>query len=709
MSSAVTSPASAVPLLIELGCEEIPAGVVPVAGQALLDAMLQALDQAGISHGDARWMGTPRRLVAHIEGVATQQPDRTEVLTGPPWKAAKTPAGDWSKAAEGFAKAQGFDLAELAEVETPKGPYVGARKTTHGQPTAQVLAEQLPVILRNLPFPKRMRWGREREAFIRPVHWLVALLGETALDFTFAGVHSGRHSQGHRFYANHAVEVVADLDAYQARLLDAKVMLDPQARRQAILRGIEQLSREVDGTWVEDLTTLDVVVHLTEWPAPLLGQFDPAFLEIPAPVIRTTLRENQKLFTLTGRDGQLLNRFIAVANTLSEQSRASVAAGNARVVSARLADARFFVKEDTKQPLESYLPRLGDRIYLQGLGNLSDRVTRVTVLAGAIARRLVPDCVAQVERAAMLCKCDLATRMVFEFPELQGFVGADYARRAGEEPAVVTAIAEHYQPRFAGDAVPSGVLGACVALADKIDAVAGCFALGLLPTGTQDPYALRRQALGILRILAEGGYTLPLGELTATALDVLNDSQRGGDRKTFDAGETVRALDTFFQARMVAMYQNDYPTDLVEAVLDAGHDIVPAVQARLKAFDKLRRNGEFQPLAAAFKRVANIVRKQGGELAPGAQIHADLFVMDAERRLHEAVQAKASDVRHFVAEGNYALALDSLASIKPSVDQFFDDVMVMTEDTALRHNRLALLSKCAGLFDELADFARIQA
>ena len=700
---------STAPLLIEIGCEEIPAGVVPVAGQALLDALVQALEHAGISHGEARWLGTPRRLVAHIEAVALQQPDRTEVMTGPPWKAAKTPDGAWSKAAEGFAKAQNVELVDLAEIDTPKGPYVGARKTTQGQPTAQVLADQLPLILRNLPFPKRMRWGRAREAFIRPVHWLVALLGDATLHFTFAGVHSGRQSQGHRFYAQHPVEATADLAAYQARLFDAKVMLDPQARRQTILRGIEQLSREVDGTWVEDQATLDVVVHLTEWPAPLLGQFDPAFLEIPAPVIRTTLRENQKLFTLTGKDGQLLNRFIAVANTLSEQSRASVAAGNARVVSARLADARFFVKEDTRHPLESYLPRLGDRIYLQGLGNLSDRVARVTVLAGAIARRLAPDSVAQVERAALLCKCDLATRMVFEFPELQGFVGADYARRAGEEAAVVTAIAEHYQPRFAGDAVPSGVLGACVALADKIDAVAGCFALGLLPTGTQDPYALRRQALGVLRILAEGGYTLPLSELTAMALEVLNDSQRGGDRKVFDAEATASALDTFLQARMVAMYQNDYPTDLVEAVLDAGHDAVPAVLARLKAFDKLRRDGEFTPLAAAFKRVANIVRKQGGELAADAQIHAGLFVMDAERQLHDAVQAKASEVRHFVNDGDYALALDSLASIKPSVDRFFDDVMVMTEDTELRHNRLALLRKCAGLFDELADFARIQA
>jgi glycyl-tRNA synthetase beta chain len=694
------------PLLIELGCEEIPAGVVPLAGQALLDALVQALDIAGVTHGEARWLGTPRRLVAHVQAVAVQQPDRTEVLTGPPWKAARTPDGAWSKAAEGFAKGQGLELDALTEVDTPKGPYVGAHKTTPGRPTAQVLAEQLPTILRNLPFPKRMRWGREREAFVRPVHWLVALLGGQVLDFTFAGVNSGKHSQGHRFYANRAIEASADLDAYQTTLLDAKVMLDPAARRHAILRGIQQLANEAGGTWVEDQATLDVVTHLVEWPAPLLGEFAPEFLEIPAPVIRTTLRENQKLFTLTGPDGALLNRFIAVANTLSEASRATVAAGNARVVSARLADARFFVQEDCKQALESYLPRLGDRIYLQGLGSLGDRVVRVTALAGAIARHLCPGDVAQVERAALLAKCDLATRMVFEFPELQGFVGADYARRAGEDPVVIQAIAEHYQPRFAGDAVPGNAAGTCVALADKIDAVVGCFALGLIPTGTQDPYALRRQALGILRILDEGKHDLPLSTLTTLALDALRPAL--GERPV--ATETLREdVLKFFRGRMTSLHQAEFPVDLVEAVLDAGFDDVATVLPRLRAFDHLRSTGAFTPLAAAFKRVANIVRKSGSELTKDATVQPGLLAEGAESQLHDVVQARSAEVRELMGHGDYARALESLAAIKPSVDKFFEDVMVMTEDTALRHNRLALLRACAGLFAQLADFARIQA
>lgn len=692
--------------LFELGCEEIPAGVVPVAGQALLDAITQTLDGAGIAHGDARWLGTPRRLVVHVQAVALQQPDRTEVLTGPPWKAAKTPDGAWSKAAEGFAKGQGLDLTALTEVDTPKGPYVGAHKTTAGRPTAQVLAEQLPTILRNLPFPKRMRWGREREAFVRPVHWLVALLGGQVLEFTFAGVPSGNQSWGHRFYANRALPASADLDAYQTTLLDAKVMLDQQARRHAILRGIEQLSKEAGGAWVEDQGTLDVVTHLTEWPAPLLGEFDPAFLEIPAPVIRTTLRENQKLFTLTAPDGSLLPKFIAVANTLSEQSRAAVAAGNARVVSARLSDARFFVQEDCKQALESYLPRLADRIYLQGLGSLGDRVVRVTALAGAIARHLCPQDVARVERAALLAKCDLATRMVFEFPELQGFVGADYARRAGEDPVVVQAIAEHYQPRFAGDTVPGNAAGTCVALADKIDAVVGCFALGLIPSGTQDPYALRRQALGILRILDEGKHALALSTLTTLAIEALQPAL--GERPV--VAETLREdVLKFFRGRLTSLHQVDFPVDLVEAVLDAGFDQVATVLPRLRAFDHLRSTEAFTPLAAAFKRVANIVRKSGAEVAKDAPVQADLLVEGAERHLHAVVQARAADVSQAMGHGDYAGALDSLAAIKPSVDRFFDDVMVMTDDAAVRHNRLALLRSCAGLFAQLADFARIQA
>lgn len=697
------------PFLLEIGCEEIPAGVAPAAGQSLHDQLLAALDGAGIGRGEARWLGTPRRLVVHVEGVALQQPDREELLTGPPLRAAQDAAGQWTKAAVGFARGQGVALTDLAIEETAKGAYVVAHKRLPGRPTAEVLADLLPDLLRNLPFPKRMRWARERETFVRPLHWLVALLGETGLDFTFAGVQSGRMARGHRFYANRDVELSADLPVYLQRLREAQVEPDPAVRRATILEGIHRLAQEAGGAWAEDADTLATVTWLVEWPGPLLGEFDPAYLEIPAPVIRTTLRENQKLFTLLGPDGRLLPRFVAVANTLTEASRDTVARGNARVVSARLSDAKFFHAEDTRVRLETRRPALDARIWLAGLGSVGDKVRRIEALAASLAQRLCPEATDLVARAALLAKCDLSTRMVFEFPELQGLVGADYARIDGEQPTVAQAIAEHYLPRFAGDELPANSVGAVLALADKADTVAGCFALGLQPTGTQDPYALRRQALGILRILGEGftNGNLPLSELVRAAVQALAVADLAG--RTVDATVLEADLVRFFRARLASMYQAEFPADLVDAVLDADFDRVDTVAPRLRALDALRKGDGFAPLAAAFKRVANLVRKAGDELPEGAMVAPDRFQLPAEHTLDAAVRQVQDRVNLSISQGLYDDALAQLVAIKPAVDGFFDDVMVMTEDTALRHNRLALLRSCAGLFARVADFARIQA
>lgn len=695
---------AAAPLLVEIGCEEIPAGVVPVAAAALLDGILKVLDEAGIAHAEACWLGTPRRLVAHVHGVALQQPDRHETLTGPPLRAAQDASGQWTKAAEGFARGLGLTTDALAVLETPKGAYVAVERTLQGRTTATVLGEALPDVLRNLPFPKKMRWGREREAFIRPVHWLVSLLGETVVPFTFAGVASGRLSWGHRFYRNEALAVPADLDAYKAALAQAFVQVDPEVRRADIRKQVIALSQSAGGTWVQDEETLEVVTYLVEWPAPLLGKFAPEFLEIPAPVIRTTLRENQKLFTIQGPDGKLLDRFVAVANTLSEQSRETIAQGNARVVSARLSDARFFVREDTKAPLETKLASLDDRIWLAGLGSIGDKARRIGKMSAALAARLCPAETVRVARTAQLCKADLATRMVFEFPELQGVIGADYALVGGEDPIVARAIAQHYQPRFAGDAIPQDAAGALVSLADKIDAIVGCFALGLIPSGTQDPYALRRQALGILRIITEGGYAIALSELVTLAIEGIAPAREGLDAVAL-RDDVLR----FFRGRLASLYQADYPVDLVEAVLEAGHDRPGTIAPRLQALNKLRSGEGFAPLAAAFKRVGNLVRKAGDDPQAGREVDPKLFQEPAESALHAAVAGVAEAVSGAVSRGDYDAALGHLVVIKPAVDGFFDGVMVMTDDEALRRNRLALLRTCAGLFAQVADFARLQA
>ncbi len=698
--------------LLEIGCEEVPAGVVPVAAQALQTAVIELLDSAGILHGDVEWLGTPRRMSLCVAQVGPQQPDRAEVLTGPPIKAARGADGQWTQAALGFARGQNVDISALFELETAKGPYLAAHRTTQGQPTLKVLAQALPGILRNLPFPKKMRWGTEREPFIRPVHWLVALLGETVIPFEFAGISSGNQARGHRFWHDQFLTLPAQRHAYVQALRQARVMVDPAERKNVILQGIHRLAAEVNGKWVEDFATLDVVVQLTEWPEPLLGTFDPAYLAIPAPVIRTTLRENQKLFTLTGPDGKLLNYFIAVANTLTEESRSTVATGNARVVSARLADARFFVQEDTRQPLADYRDKLHDRVYLQGLGSILQRADRIAALAQALAPLLAAEQQADVARAARLCKADLSTRMVFEFPELQGFVGADYAERQGESATVVRAITEHYQPRFAGDAMPQDAVGACVALADKIEAVVGCFALGLLPTGAQDPYALRRQALGILRILADRSPTVRISVLVEIAVDVVLPALQIGGARVIPEAHSVRAdVTRFLRGRLLAMMQAEFPTDLTEAVLEAEFDQVDSVRPRLQAIAQLKtEQGErFGVLTAAFKRVGNIVRKQGGEVGGDATVDPKLFELPAEHALQTALTEAASAVQQAMNVHDYPAALRTLAAVGPAVDEFFTNVMVMCDQPAVRRNRLALLHRCADLFAKLADFSRIGA
>jgi glycyl-tRNA synthetase beta chain len=693
---------SSAPLLIEIGCEEIPAGVVGPGAQALLDAIVALLDGAGVAHGAAQSLGTPRRLTAHIADVVLEQPNREELLTGPPIRAAKDGAGNWTQAAIGFARGQGVDIAALFELETAKGVYVAARKQIQGVATLRLVGEKLPEILRTLPFPKRMRWGARPETFARPIHWIVALLGEQVIEAEFAGVKSGNLSRGHRFFHNQPVTVTADLASYNAALMAAKVMVDPEDRQNVILDGIRELSKEAGGIWREDVGTLETVKYLIEWPLPLLGHFDPDFLSIPHEVIFTTLRENQKLFTVRDKDGAMLPCFIAVANTLTEQSRATVAKGNTRVVSSRLADARFFVQEDTKTPLVAKVPLLESRLYLQGLEKptLGDKVRRMGELARTCAAAICPDEQGAVQRATFLCKADLATKVVFEFPELQGFIGSDYARRDGEQTEVVAAIAEHYQPRFALDLIPQTPVGKVVSLADKLDTLAACFSLGLQPTGSQDQYGLRRAALGVLRILAE----LP----GATSLRVLLEAAVAQVQDGVDPARVTELL-SFMRARLAALFMQDFPTDLVEAVLDAGFDDVHTVRPRLQALNTLRQGDGFAPLAAAFKRIGNIVRKNAAELPEHDAIQPALLALPAERRLFDAMMATRGLVQQAMAAGDYPAACSRLVEVKPAVDGFFDDVMVMADDLAVRQNRLALLRECASLFAPLADFARIQA
>lgn len=698
-------------LLLEIGCEEVPAGVIGGATKALGDDIAQALRGAGVELGAMTLLCTPRRMVVHFADVALRSSERVELVLGPPLRLARDADGGWSIPAKKFAEKEGVALDTLATFPTAKGDYLGFEKHVAGTDTSTILQLAIPSALRALPLPKRMRWGAEREPFVRPLHWLVALLGSQPVDFAFAGVRSGDQVGGHRFYHPGMISASADLETHKQRLRAVKVVLDPAEREQVIRRGIQQLAGEAGGNWRQDDKTLEVVVQLVEWPAPLLGTFDPAFLEIPPEVIFTTLRENQKLFTIDGAQGGLLNRFIAVANTLSEQSRQVVAAGNARVVSARLSDARFFYREDVRVRLADRVAGLDERIWLAGMGSIGDKVRRIRLLAGHIAALTCPEDRAAVDRAAELCKSDLATKMVFEFPELQGIIGSYYAKEDGETPAVAVAIREHYQPRFADDQPPTTAVGVCVSLADRLDSLVACFAMGLKPSGSQDPYALRRAAIGVLRTLQVWGWTVDLRQLLAWAVDGLPAAKVPASEVLVDAVEFLRARQRVLlvSSSEEGSYQaGGVDGDVADAVLAADFSSLPSLWARARALQDLRQSADFAPLAAAFKRVANLVKKSADEGDLGASFDPALCEKDVEMALFHQVATVAETSHGALESGDYAAALSVLGQVRPQVDAFFDGVLVIADDAKVRRNRLALLRQCAGLFAQVADFSRLQ-
>ena len=688
------------PLLIELGCEEIPAAAAPTMAQALLERLTALLDEAELTYGQTRWMGTPRRLVAHIDAVQVQQPDRTEEVTGPPAKVAFQSCGTATRAGEGFARGQGMTAEDLYTVTTPKGDYAALKRQITGRSAAEIVGEALQGILRGLPQPKKMRWLAGTDAFIRPVRWLVALLGDAVIEAEFAGCAAGTMSRGHRFFCDETVAVTADLAGYLATLRTAGVEPDHGQRQAQILKGAQQLASSVGGELVADEGTLATTTWLVEQALPLVSRFDDAYLAIPDPVILTTLKSHQKLFCVRGADGALMPYFIGVANTLTDANRAEVGSGNNKVVAARRSDARFFHVEDGKQPLASYNGKLSGRVWLQQLGTVADKVARVTALTTALGKRLGTANMSAATRGAQLCKADLSTRMVGEFPSLQGVIGGDYARRSGESGDVAEVIEQHYLPRFSGDKLPATDAAAIVAVADRLDSICGCFGVGLTPTGAQDPYALRRAALGVLHILADRGWQLGLGELLGLAIEGF------GEQLSTDKAALKRDLLAFFRGRLKAWHQQEQPTDIVDAVLAAGFDDVTTVAPRIEALAELRGTEAFEPLAITFKRVGNIVAKAEGDVAQSPD--PGLFVESAEQHLHSALETISAGTDGLVKQQQYTEALGMLSNLRPAVDRFFDDVMVMAEQDDLRRNRLALMHVTGNVFAPIADFRRIQ-
>lgn len=681
--------------LFEVGTEEIPAGFLTPALEALSTLAREGLEGARLSHGDVIAQGTPRRLALLVRSVAERQTDVVEEKVGPPASAAFDAHGNPTKAAEGFARTNGAAVSDLLRLDTPKGQYLAVRRRVEGRPAAAVLASLLPQWLAKLPFRKSMRWGSGEVPFARPIHWLLALYAGDVVPFEFAGTQSGRASRGHRFHAPEPFDVL-DVDDYLRKLREAHVVLDPAQRRRLIAEQVDAAARAVGGSVLADDELLDTVTHLVEYPVAVTGSFEPRYLALPRELLVLSMKTHQKYFAVAGADGALVNHFVTISNTRA-RNLATVARGNERVLRARLSDARFFYEEDQKKGLAEHAEGLKTVVFQAKLGTSHEKVVRFRAVTLKIAAQLCPDRLAVAERIATLCKADLVTLMVGEFPELQGVIGREYALRAGEDPAVARGVQEHYWPVQAGSAVPSTPEGRAVSLGDKLDTIVGCFGVGLIPTGTADPYALRRQTLGILRILLEGGYRLALSWLVDAAVAEL------APKLVRPAADVKADVLAFFRGRLEVLLNQAGPAaDLVTAVLDVGFDDVVDARSRVEALDAARASGQLTPLSETFKRVANILKGQ----QPGT-VRAEGFAEPAERDLWQALDEAGRAMDEAAARGAYAEFLAEAGRLKGSVDAFFEAVLVMADDEGVRANRIALLGAVAGRLRTLADFAKI--
>lgn len=684
-------------LLLEIGTEEIPAGFLPKAMADMAALIRTELETAQLAFGAIRTLATPRRLLLAVEGLGEHQPTLRSEAMGPAKSVAFDAAGKPTKAGEGFARGQGISVDQLVIVETEKGAYVCAKKEQAGRPTAELLTEILPRLIQSIPFKKSMRWKDLDVRFARPVHWIVALYGGAVIPFAFGNIASGNESRGHRFMAPGVFEV-KDFSQYLQECERRFVIVDPEKRKSIIRAEVARLAKEAGGEVLADEELLEQVAYLVEYPSAVLGTFSPDFLEVPKEVLITSMRSHQRYFSLVDASGKLMPAFITINNTLSPDPSV-VVRGNERVLRARLSDARFFFEEDKKVPLADRVEALKSVVYQAKLGTSFEKMERFRALAVALAEQLAPTLKDQAARAATLCKADLVSGMVGEFPEVQGVMGREYALLEGENAEVAQAIYEHYLPTQAGGAIPSADLGAFVSIADKLDTLCGCFGVGLIPTGTADPYALRRSAIGILNIILGRGYRLSLPELVDRSLDLLT-------AKLTRTRPEVRAdVLEFLRLRLVNLLAGQgYPQDVVDAVLSASCEDVADALARVKALAELKGREDFEPLAVAFKRVVNIIK--GGVDTPVAPA---LFTAPCEAALHEATGQASGRVAQAVAIGDYAAALRAIAGLRGAVDGFFEGVMVMADEDAVRINRLALLTGVARLFEGIADFSRIAA
>ena len=702
-------------LLFEIGCEEIPAGMIPKAAAELKAILVKYLLAADLVdkptiEGMIEAFGAPRRLAVIAHGLRLRQVDSTREVTGPPKSVAFDNLGEPTRAAMSFAEKQGIPVSKLSTVTTPKGEYVVAKQVVIGKPAAQILAEILPQAIQEISWPRSMYWmGAHGPRFIRPMRWIVALLDGKAVPFSFAGLRAGSHTVGHRFLGKQSILLDGPRD-YEPKLKKNFVLCRPEARRKKIEIEIRQLTSRNKLNVHDDAGLLDLVTYLNEYPSVIMGDFDPGFLSLPDEILITVMRDHQKYFGLETRDGELAPHFLAVIN-LPSDPKGLVRAGHERVLRARFADAQFFWETDQKKRLGDYLPRLAAVTYESRLGSYGDKVERMRFLSRWLAEQWFSRGISQADvagsdRAAELAKCDLVTEMVHEFPELQGIVGGLYARAQGEPEEIAWAVYDHYKPLGLDDPLPRNLTGCAVSLADKLDSLVACFAVGAIPTGSSDPFALRRAALGVVKIILEKKLPVSISAAISAAAKALKQHA-----PKIDVSEAVQkqVLDFLLdRARFMLTEKRGFAYDEINAAFAAGaDDLVDAVE-RVAAVKAIRNTKNFGPLAASFKRIRNILEKSAGTLDKGQlNVQPELLWEQAERELHAAAQKIGEEATRRKKAGKYREALEVISELRPSVDQFFEKVLVMVEDQAVRKNRVALLANLLKEFSTIADFSQL--
>lgn len=687
-------------LLLEIGLEEVPARFVRDAMEQLQQKYEKWLEEQRIAFERIQSYATPRRLAILVTGVAEKQADIEEEAKGPSRKIAQDENGNWSKAALGFARSQSVEPEALYFKELAGVEYVYARKSSIGIETSSLLAQGFVDVIQSMSFPKNMRWGSYDMRFVRPIRWLVALYGNDVVPIELAGVASGRISRGHRFLGSETS--LAAASDYAEKLREQFVIVDVAEREALIVKQIEELAAQKGWKIAVKEDLLEEVLFLVEYPSTLFGTFEESFLNIPQEVLITSMREHQRYFPVLDQEGKLLPYFVTVRNG-DQRSLDIVAKGNEKVLRARLSDAKFFYEEDHKLTIEAALAKLENIVYHEELGSVGDKVRRVTRTASLISSKLAVGQSVQdkVERAAAICKFDLVSQMVYEFPELQGIMGEDYASRLGEDAEVAKAINEHYQPRFAGDAVPSQLVGAIVSLADKIDTIVGCFSIGIVPTGSQDPYALRRQAAGIVQILLAHNLPMSLTELFELSLTV--HAERGTKRSSEDI---AKDLQDFFALRVKNwLGEHGAKYDVIDAVMEAGFTDLQLTKKRaelLAAQLQDANKASFKSNVEAFNRVCNLAAK-----AESKQVDPELFQEETERNLYNTWVAIHSSFAAAMAARDVESAYEQLASLREPIVAYFDSVMVMAEDEAVKQNRLATLAVIGDDVAAIADLSKL--